>query len=701
MPDSASLEGTVNWTTRLGEGDSLSLNGTYERSDSRRLQGLDTVLLTDDAGNSLLRSFNALDPLAVDRRSQTWSAGGAINLGLGDWQVTGTVDGTHGKSRSRIQRRFDSTDLVAAGAAGQLDIDGELGPFPDAGIDESRSTTDTLDTLLTARSNPVMLPAGELSVTLDTGFRYNRIQSTDTRNPGIETDLDRSRISGGANVSIPLTSKREDFLGAAGDFTLNLSGGVDELSDFGTLTDWSAGLTWGITDTLTANATYTDRDAAPSLTQLGDARIVTPNVPVFDLVNNQTVLASVVSGGNPFLPAENQSDWKVGLQWELPFIERGSLSVDYIRNRSSDISASFPVLTPAIEAAFPDRVTRDGTGRLVQLDERPVTFASQRQERLQFGLNLSGQLGSDEPDDSSGDARGGRGDRARPGGGDASGSGGGQGRGGFRGDPEQFAAMRTMFCNADPDALRQQFDATLAAARAGEAPPVGPDGQPLAIPPRMLERLAGEDGTIDPERFAAMRERICSAESGGQGGDRASRGGSGGRGMSFGRGRGGGSGGRWFANLQYSYELENEVLIAPGVPLLDLLDGDAIGSSGQARHSGSVRAGAFYKGFGLIASANYTGSSRLDGTGLPGSTDLKFGDFATVDLRTFVDLEQQESLLRAVPFFKGARVSLSVDNIFDARQRVTDSTGAVPLRYQPFLVDPVGRSFEIEFRKLF
>ena len=45
--------------------------------------------------------------------------------------------------------------------------------------------------------------------------------------------------------------------------------------------------------------------------------------------------------------------------------------------------------------------------------------------------------------------------------------------------------------------------------------------------------------------------------------------------------------------------------------------------------------------------------------------------------------------------------SLRVDNLFDARQRVLDSTDIVPLRYQPFLVDPVGRFIEIEARKIF
>ena len=35
------------------------------------------------------------------------------------------------------------------------------------------------------------------------------------------------------------------------------------------------------------------------------------------------------------------------------------------------------------------------------------------------------------------------------------------------------------------------------------------------------------------------------------------------------------------------------------------------------------------------------------------------------------------------------------------RQVIVDSTGDVPLRFQPYLVDPTGRFFEIEIRKLF
>ncbi|WP_052761710.1 hypothetical protein [Aurantiacibacter luteus] len=723
VADTASLEGTVAWNTTLGAGTSLGLNASASRNDGLRLQGLDSVLLTDGAGNSVLRTFNVADPLAVDSRSTSYSAGASLNTDIGDWQITATADGTYGTSRTRTQARLDTLALVNAAAAGQLALDADLGQFADAGFDEAESDTYRIESLVTARTNPVRLPAGDVSLTLDAGYTGNGIDSRDTRNPLVVTELDRTRWSAGANASIPLTSRDEEFLGDVGNLSLNLQAGVDHLSDFGTLTDWSAGLTWGATDKLTFTATYVARDSAPSLTQLGGARITTPNVPIFDLTRGETVLVEVTSGGNPFLPAQSQSDWKFGVNWQLPFLENSSLQVEYFDNHSEDTTESFPLLTPAIEAAFADRVTRDATGRLTALDSSFVTFAEQDVRRLQVGLNLSGEIGAGRAAEAAAQGRGGPPAAAAPSAAPAPAAGAGQrgpggGAGGF--DPARFQQMRAQFCEAEPAALLELLNATLAASAAGETPPNGPDGQPLAIPPQMLQRLAGEDGRIDPERFAQIRERVCSAEAGqfagrtgGQGGPPPgagaggpARGGGGGRG---GRGGGGfgrfGGGpqdgtGRWFANLQYTYEIENTVLIADGLPLLDLLDGDALGGS-SPRHTISLRGGVFKDGFGLFAFGNYRGASRIDGSGATGSTDLRFDDFATLSFRAFADLGQRTSLVEAVPFFEGTRISVGVDNVFDARQRVTDSTGAVPLRYQPFLIDPVGRRFEIEFRKLF
>jgi iron complex outermembrane receptor protein len=180
------------------------------------------------------------------------------------------------------------------------------------------------------------------------------------------------------------------------------------------------------------------------------------------------------------------------------------------------------------------------------------------------------------------------------------------------------------------------------------------------------------------------------------GGERGGRG--------FGGGRGGGNGqGRWNLSLYHTIELDNRALVAQNGPELDLLDGGGLSDGGISRHKVELEGGVFIKGLGARVSANYLSGTTVRGSGLPGSGDLKFGDLATVDLRLFADLEQQEWLTGGGDpgFWKGARLSFRIDNLFDAHQRVTDENGLVPLRYQPGLIDPQGRSFEIEFRKMF
>ena len=706
-----------NWTTPIGDaGTSLSLNATYEYDESTGLQGLDTVLLTDPDGNTALRSFNALDPLLVDRDSDSISFGAALNTEAGDWDITGTVDATFASSTSRIENRFDTLDLQDlqdAAAAGDLALDADLGPFPDAGFEESQNDTYRITSLLTAQTNPLYLPGGDVSLTLVAGYVGNGIDSSDTRDPLSDIQLDRSRFQLGANLSVPLTSRREEFADALGDFSVNFSGNVFEQSDFGTLFDWTAGLVWGVTERLTLTATYFNSESSPSLTQLGAPSIATPNVPVFDIANNETVLATVISGGNPLLPSQKQSDWKFGVNWDIPefadFVENARLQVEYFDNHSEDTTEGFPLLTPAIEAAFPGRVTRAPAGpgeigTLLELDDRFVTFAEQNSRRLSVQLNMRGSFGgADEEAGGGGPPEGAR-SGGRPGGGEGRGPGGSAGRP----DPAQFAALRAQFCEAEPDALLERFNRAAQAAANGEEPPLDENGEPIVIPPQILQRLTGEDGRIDPERFAALRERFCNSGGPQANGEGQSSGGGGRRGG--GRRGGGRFGGgdddgppqwNWFASLGYNYEFENTVLIAEGIPLLDLLDGDALSGGGQPRHTLRWRSGIFYDGMGILPFANYIGSSRISGSGAANSTDLFFDDYVTVDIRTFVDLGERDWLVEAVPFFENSRVSFDIENIFDARQRVTDSNGDVPLRYQPFRVDPVGRSFEVEFRKVF
>ncbi len=590
-----------SWTKGLGDkglDGSIGLNAGFTRNDNRSFSGLNTVLLTAPDGSTAIRTLG--DPLMRRSRVDTIQGGATLNKPLGDWQLTATVDATHAVTTSHIDRRADLSGLVTSAAAGSLSI---AGPLPAPGptqVDRAKAKNDSVTSLVTFAGKPFHLPAGDVAATFKAGFAYTGIDSEDTRTSAGPSNLRRGDLSTGINLSLPLTSRRNQVLAGAGDISLNLSAGLNRLSDFGTLKDWSAGLTWAPTEKLSLQASYIVNEAAPSLTDLGNPQIVTFNVPVYDFTRGETALVTVTGGGNPALVREKQRDLKLSANWQLPFLSNSNLIVEYFRNHSSDVTASFPLLTPVIEAAFPGRVTRDASGRLVAIDRRPVTFAETTGARLRWGFNLSGSLGKAPP-------------RGESGGGV---SGGGTGQG------------------------------------------MGPPGGMGAGP---------------------------------------------GGGRGFGRfmgGRGGGQG-RWNLSLYHTVRFTDRVLIAPGVPELDLLGGDATSGSGSARHGLELEGGTFYKGMGLRLKGSWAAPTHVRGSGLPGSTDLRFGSVFNLDLRAFVNFDQKPQIVKALPFLKGSRLAIEVENLFESRQRVTDASGLVPLSYQPDLIDPRGRIIQISFRKMF
>lgn len=279
---------------------------------------------------------------------------------------------------------------------------------------------------------------------------------------------------------------------------------------------------------------------------------------------------------------------------------------------------------------------------------------------------------------------------------------------------ERLAAARERMCNSDASSAGGPGPAGMDPAQAAairETLCVAPGGDaPLDIsklPERLRQRLTNEDGSINEESLAQLRQRMCEGEaaSDAQGGDARPGGGRRGGGRRGGGSPfGGGDGqGRWNLALYHSIELENTALIAQGVPVLDFLDGDASSQSGGvSRHQIELEGGLFYKGIGTRLSGRYQSPTRIDGSGLASSQDLYFGDLVTFDLRMFVNLEQQGWLTGDNPgFFKGTRMSLRVNNLFNTRQEVVDGDGNTPIRFQPALIDPMGRTVSVEFRKLF
>ena len=189
----------------------------------------------------------------------------------------------------------------------------------------------------------------------------------------------------------------------------------------------------------------------------------------------------------------------------------------------------------------------------------------------------------------------------------------------------------------------------------------------------------------------------------GQGaGQRGGRGGFGGGGFGGGGGGGGrfggGNGGRLTFSLTDTITLVDEVTIADGLPRLDYLNGEAVGGSGgRSRHNVEVETGYYNNGLGARLSGNWRSGTTVASS----AGNLRFSPYADIDLRLFANLGERFDLVAKRPFLRGTSVRLDIDNIFNNRPRVRDAAGAKPFNYQPGLIEPIGRTIGLTFRKLF
>jgi hypothetical protein len=571
--------------------DTYKIDATVQRSLNKLTDASLNVRFDQTDSLSLLGPGvgGVSDPLMRDSRSRNLASTASVNGMIGDWRWSAGANYSDADSlifTDRLTGATDRFDSSQQSFGGNANISGSLGD---------------------GWAGPIRLSA----TASYSGLRFD--SRSQTAAGIVNTDLGRDLPGVLGSLTIPLLDPEYDA-GNIGRVSLTLSGQYQDPSDFAALKSWGANVNWGITDNLSVVASFNNDEAAPGIQQLGAAPLVTPAVTYYDFSTGQTVQITTTTGGNPALLAEQRRDLKLGLNWSPPMIEGLNFSINYNRNKSYDTANSFPLLTPEIEAAFPDRVTRDANGVLIALDQRPVNFDRTENSQIRWGFNFGKSFGQQQ-------------------------QGGAGGPGGAR--PEG----------------------------AGGRPPGG-EGGPGA------QRGPGGPGGGGPRMGGGGR-------------------GPGGPGGMF----GGPQGGRWQVSLYHTLKLTDTVLIRPGVPELDLLDGSATGSNGGSnRHLFELDGGLFNKGLGVRLSAKYDSGSTVTG-GTAG--DLKFGDLATFNLRVFMDFNQKPKLLEKMPFLKGSRLRLAVDNIFDAQRKITDGNGAVPLNYQPGYIDPLGRYIELEWRKAF
>ncbi|MFA7586929.1 MAG: hypothetical protein WCY11_12160 [Novosphingobium sp.] len=161
--------------------------------------------------------------------------------------------------------------------------------------------------------------------------------------------------------------------------------------------------------------------------------------------------------------------------------------------------------------------------------------------------------------------------------------------------------------------------------------------------------------------------------------------------------RKGAGGVRLSASLRHTWTLRATRQARAALPVVDLLNGGALGyGGGQAKHQIEFATGITGGGLGLQVKGSHTGPSAIRAGAIPRPSDLRFAARGEVEARLFAELGQ---LLPASPLAKGMRLSLVFENLFDSQLTVRDRDGATPLSYQRWLSDPLGRTVTIGLRK--
>ncbi|HEX8579397.1 MAG TPA: hypothetical protein VF655_07355 [Allosphingosinicella sp.] len=346
-------------------------------------------------------------------------------------------------------------------------------------------------------------------------------------------------------------------------------------------------------------ASFTSEQSAPPIEQLGAPLLATRNARTFDFARGEVADSEWISGGNPDPRAEKRRTVRFGLNAKPLAGTDLTVSADYVSTRINEPIVEFPLVTPAIEGAFPERFTRGANGQLLQIDGRPLNFAKSARKHLRWGASYVRPIGAVEP--------------------------------WLKSTP-----MRTYSNEAE--------------ARAAAAP-----GTMVAMV---------QPGTAMARRLENLSSRL-------------------------------------YFSLYHIWQLQDDVLLRDGLPVLDLLDGSAIDLlGGTRRHRVEAQAGIFNKGLGARATLDWQSGTRVRGAGGKAG-DLAFSDRTAVNIQLFANLADRFGGTEAPDWLKGTRLTFAITNLFNTRFRVRDRAGATPLSYQPTFLDPIGRSVSLGLRKIF
>ena len=147
-------------------------------------------------------------------------------------------------------------------------------------------------------------------------------------------------------------------------------------------------MNWSPVDRLNLLSSWTREEGPPTINQLGDPVLDTPGTRIFDFTTGQTVLADVITGGNPDLLADRRNVTKLERQLAAVREDRSAPArrICAPDDRKSD-------LEPERHRGDRSGVSRVASsaissGQLISADLRPVNFESSRARHASHRVRL-------------------------------------------------------------------------------------------------------------------------------------------------------------------------------------------------------------------------------------------------------------------------------------------------------------------------
>lgn len=387
---------------------SASLNLNASRNSSSGQRGLPMASVVLPAGSAwspfasdiiLTRPFDGERALRSDNMSE--SLGGSLSLNgmIGGWQTSFGINYSRNWGDSRLESGVD-VELVQQ----RIDLgDPDFNPYGawDEGMLRStrnRTRGDNLSGRVQAQNNIAELPAGPLTMNISMNASRGRTESRRSGNrDGLAdvTKFTREQVDGQLSMSVPISRRGVGQVGPLGDLIVDLSLSGQTMTKSALQKQFGGGVNWSPIPLLQLRGSLDYVETAPTFIQL-DSPVVTTVNRVFDYVRGEIAEPVWITGGNPDLQRGNRRSLAVSVTIR-PFDDQTlSLTTGYRQTVAKGAVASFPELTPSIEAAFPERVTRGADGRLIAVDARAINLARQTDASLSSGLvlRLPGQGGA-------------------------------------------------------------------------------------------------------------------------------------------------------------------------------------------------------------------------------------------------------------------------------------------------------------------